>query len=413
MMRTNVRSLILALVVAASAMLGGCGLRGTSPAPAAIPVRPNVVQIGGVIPFRKFALPGAHILDEVIANSRVWFADRVGSVGYAKPGSGQIVDFSLHGGRTPFFIAAGPDGNMWFTEDFDNKIGTITQSGQITEYNVPTIGSQPDGIVAGPDGALWFTENLAAKLGRVDTRGNFTEYSLPSGIDRPADLTVGADHNLWICTQSSFILRVTTSGSMTAFGSPGKFCSSPMLASDGRVYATTFTPYKGLVAIDTTGNAQQIIGFGCNGLHEVSGILYCLEFSKAIQRFDIASQKWLTSVPIPNWFIQNRNMDGLTLGPDGNLWFGLQDNIAVYLLRLITVTPTKLTLPVGQMQSLQASEANFNGTLMAFSQNTSIATVKNGQGAGSFIVTGVSAGSTNLVITDGHYNSFQVSVTVH
>ena len=39
---------------------------------------------------------------------------------------------------------AGPDGNLWFTEDAANKIGEINPTTHaITEFPLPTAGSQP------------------------------------------------------------------------------------------------------------------------------------------------------------------------------------------------------------------------------------------------------------------------------
>ena len=64
-------------------------------------------------------------------------------------------------------ITAGPDGALWFTESYGNKIGRITTSGAITEYPVPTAGSGPYGITAGPDGALWFADEGANRIGEV------------------------------------------------------------------------------------------------------------------------------------------------------------------------------------------------------------------------------------------------------
>jgi streptogramin lyase len=37
----------------------------------------------------------------------------------------------------------------------------------ITEFPIPTAGSQPAGIAAGPDGNLWFAEQLGNKIGRI------------------------------------------------------------------------------------------------------------------------------------------------------------------------------------------------------------------------------------------------------
>src|SRR5579864_5791644 len=70
----------------------------------------------------------------------------------------------------PQGITAGPDGALWFTEIYGDRIGRITTAGVITEYLVPTAHSLPWGIAAGPDGALWFTENnvyRGNKVGRI------------------------------------------------------------------------------------------------------------------------------------------------------------------------------------------------------------------------------------------------------
>jgi hypothetical protein len=70
-------------------------------------------------------------------------------------------------GSQPEGIAAGPDGNVWFTEGFASQIGRITPTGTITEFAIPTLGSGPFGITAGPDGNVWFTELDANNIGRA------------------------------------------------------------------------------------------------------------------------------------------------------------------------------------------------------------------------------------------------------
>jgi virginiamycin B lyase len=64
-------------------------------------------------------------------------------------------------------IAMGPDGNLWFTENADNKIGRLSVDGELTEYPIPPADSAPLGIVAGPDGDLWFTESNASQIGQI------------------------------------------------------------------------------------------------------------------------------------------------------------------------------------------------------------------------------------------------------
>ena len=42
--------------------------------------------------------------------------------------AGTVTEFPLTLPSEPFGITAGPDGNVWFTEAFGNKIGRITTS---------------------------------------------------------------------------------------------------------------------------------------------------------------------------------------------------------------------------------------------------------------------------------------------
>ena len=52
-------------------------------------------------------------------------------------------------------ITVGPDGNVWFTETTANKIGRLTPAGTITEFTLPTTGTQPWSIVSGSPSQLW------------------------------------------------------------------------------------------------------------------------------------------------------------------------------------------------------------------------------------------------------------------
>jgi len=87
-------------------------------------------------------------------------------------------------GSSPEHITQASDGNFWFTESFVNdqnalphKVGRITPSGQVTEFDVcthPDFGFEscfPTDIVQGSDGDLYFTKN-DAPLGRITTDGN-------------------------------------------------------------------------------------------------------------------------------------------------------------------------------------------------------------------------------------------------
>ncbi|MDB5043154.1 MAG: lyase-like protein [Candidatus Eremiobacteraeota bacterium] len=107
----------------------------------------------------------------------------------------------------PAALTAGPDGALWFTEGAMDKIGRITIDGTITEFpavppsgtcGTPFVGAEPFGIAAGNDGNLWFTESGSGKVARMSTTGAITEFPVPSGaLSGPTFIIRSADKNLW------------------------------------------------------------------------------------------------------------------------------------------------------------------------------------------------------------------------
>jgi streptogramin lyase len=82
--------------------------------------------------------------------------------------AGVITEYPLDVTMAPRWIAAGPDGALWFTEEYAKAIRRITTAGVITPYVTDTMpASVPSGITAGPDGALWFTEPTGRRIGRI------------------------------------------------------------------------------------------------------------------------------------------------------------------------------------------------------------------------------------------------------
>jgi sugar lactone lactonase YvrE len=119
-------------------------------------------------------------------------------------------------------IAAGPDGNLWFTEYNSGKIGRITTSGAAVEFALPQFAGVPNpkGIAAGADGNLWFTETTGNRIGRITTTGTISEFSLPFGSD-PYAIAAGADGNLWFTAYlGNRIGRISPRGAVTTFPIP-------------------------------------------------------------------------------------------------------------------------------------------------------------------------------------------------
>ena len=62
-----------------------------------------------------------------------------------------------------------------------NALGRIDRDGGITEHKVTTPNASLRGVCVGPDGDLWFTENFANKIGRMAPDGTMLgEYDIPT-----------------------------------------------------------------------------------------------------------------------------------------------------------------------------------------------------------------------------------------
>jgi streptogramin lyase len=156
-------------------------------------------------------------------------------------------------------MALGPDGNVWFTENAQNKIGKVTSGGTITEYPIPTANSYPWGITAGPDGAMWFTECLGGAgtgaIGRITTDGSsIQEFHLGMTGHNPVDITTGPDGALWFTywTVAGKIGRITTAATpsvttITEYAIPGA-------SSTPNTWGITAGPDGAIWFVETTDN---------------------------------------------------------------------------------------------------------------------------------------------------------------
>ena len=124
------------------------------------------------------------------------------------PTSGTITEYALPEKSEPYRIAAGPDGNLWYTDPGTNKIGKITTSGVITEYILPE-KSEPAGITEGSNGNLWYTDYGTDEIGQITTSGSISEVPLPTG-SHPIGIAQGPEGNLWYTDYGSSKIGTTT-----------------------------------------------------------------------------------------------------------------------------------------------------------------------------------------------------------
>ena len=164
-------------------------------------------------------------------DGNLWFTERFGNrIGRITP-SGTVTEFSsgISANSQPYGITAGPDGNLWFAEYNGNRIGRITPSGTVTEFSSGiSASSEPDGITAGPDGNLWFTEFLGNRIGRISPSGTVTEFFIGFSSSNPVGITAGPDGNLWFAERTgNRIGRIIPNGTVIEFSSGISASSQP------------------------------------------------------------------------------------------------------------------------------------------------------------------------------------------
>ena len=262
----------------------------------------------------EFPLPGRAPIPGGIAagqDQALWFTDaNSGTIGRITV-QGRITEFPLSDPMSgPGGITRGPDGALWFTEVTAGKIGRITVQGQITEFPLPTPNTFPSSITRGPDDALWFIEATTGKIGRITVQGQITEFPPPTGTS-PQQIAPGPDRALWFTASSrggGEIGRITVQGQITLF---------PVPPPDSAVLAITQGPDGALWFTETVPTAVPVMaGDTLAGVHEGKG--------SNIERITVQGQ--ITAFALPD---AASDPGGITVGPDGALWFTDAENSKV------------------------------------------------------------------------------------
>jgi streptogramin lyase len=154
----------------------------------------------------------------------VWFATRT-------HGPSELVAITTDGGFINTELPGPPDAfkitglatdarsDIWFTEvaesrgapDFIGRLDGAT--GRYTRWKVPNHESGLQAIARGSGGAMWFTERNAYRLGRISSTGRITEFQLPPGTV-PTAITEGSDQGMWFTAETK-LGRITGAGKVT------------------------------------------------------------------------------------------------------------------------------------------------------------------------------------------------------
>jgi virginiamycin B lyase len=159
-----------------------------------------------------------------------------GSVWFAAWHSGEIGRVTPHGRvrlyriptpqSEPVGVAVAADGSVWFAEA--HKLGRVTPAGSFSEFRLPR-GSEADWLAAGPDGDVWFTETNDHRVGRITPAGQMTVFRVPGPQASPFTIAAGPDGNMWFTTRSG-VARITT-GASPASARPPSITGTPTVGS--------------------------------------------------------------------------------------------------------------------------------------------------------------------------------------
>ncbi|HXB63733.1 MAG TPA: hypothetical protein VNV42_02545 [Solirubrobacteraceae bacterium] len=184
-------------------------------------------------------------------------------------------------------IAAGPDGNLWFTETGSSgEIVKLSPGGQVlSEYATGTT-NQPINIVAGAEGDMWFISGgPSPAIGRITQNGEITEFRSGIGSGAPAGLALGPHGDLWFTEEGKTpaIGRITPGGEITLFTAGFNSGSVPKAIAEGPEGDMWFTDAGEVNAIGRVTPSGEIKELG-----------------------------------IPQVYLRPED---ITRGPEGNLWF--------------------------------------------------------------------------------------------
>jgi streptogramin lyase len=209
-------------------------------------------------------------------------------------------------------IVSGPDDNLWFTGN--RAIVRMTPAGATTTF--PGVAVAPTQTVVGPDGNLWFTN--VDSIGRITRDGVVANFRAATPFQIAQPITAAPDGNLWFGYERGYG-RVTTDGVITTFPSPPSFTGiRQMIAGgDGNVWFTgggfdtqigRITPDGGIALFpDPAVSSPRDLTLGADG-----AVWFVNGGSDRIGRISPAGV--VTTFPAAL-------TSGISLGPDGNLWF--------------------------------------------------------------------------------------------
>jgi streptogramin lyase len=230
-------------------------------------------------------------------------------------------------------ITSGPDGNLWFTESHSPEdasfVGNITTGGTVATFPIG-FEHNPEGITAAPDGNLWFTEPDSNTIGNIVPTSTSTvnHYNIPTASSGAVTITLGSDGNLWFTEGAANQIGVITTGGTVTHEYP----IPPGLS--GVSVAAAGTGYQ-------TGDVVTVVQSGASGgtlmvgtVSTSGGVVNFNSTPSIGTGYSVANSLNTTGghgTGLQVNIASTSNSFGpsaITLGPDGNVWFVAASGVA-------------------------------------------------------------------------------------
>jgi virginiamycin B lyase len=310
---------------------------------ASVPTNPRVKPWSdALVPaplITEFTIPTANAapVDLTLGpDGALWFPENYGRKIGRMTTSGTFTEFPIPGAGRPWSIASGADGNLYVAED--TSFDQLTPAGVFTQHTIVASQYSParylPALISGPDHNLWAADGSRSAIARFTPDGAETDYAVPVSNAYPAAITVGSDGALWFA-QSNLdeIGRITTDGTITEYpirlanGAQGGTSAGITSDQAGVLWYTDgLTHAVGRMTTAGTGAELPASNFprpaGAAIVQGPDGAIYASDGTALLVR--ISANGMFQTWSIPSIYFRRSGLTKFAIGPDGNIWYADQ-----------------------------------------------------------------------------------------
>jgi len=289
----------------------------------------------------EFALPGNDTWPSAITtgpDGSVWFVEQaVPGVANLFPNNGTLVQYSWPGYKAPTEAGCFPtvsssgialwDGRVWGADEFGDVIyGINPTDGSVTTINSTGKGNYPYWLAPGPDGNLWVSfDDTPAELGRI----------FPNGTMSTIDLVgTGEDSPLQIDFVNSSLAFLDTINLSTNSTTQGCVCNGHIYSFDPSNVGSTLTPTM-------VGAGYELIE-PTSVTYSQGRIWVAQHYSSSVVSYDFQSNSW-TKYPTSLVPWTNTTLPLFIAANGSDIWFNEHYANKIALIRPASGTLTEVS----------------------------------------------------------------------